>query len=67
MIYDLKGRLITTLESGTGMAGTYVSGAWNCEDDDGNRLVNGTYIYVVEATDGNDQVAHAKGKLSLVN
>lgn len=68
MIYDLKGRLLTTLESGKGTTtGTYVTGKWECEDDQGNKLPNGTYIYVIEAEDVDGSTHHGRSKLSIVN
>lgn len=66
LVYDLKGRLLITLDAGPGMAGTYVTGSWDCEDTAGNKLANGTYIYAVEAEDGNGQLSRAKGKLTIV-
>jgi thermitase len=68
MIYDLKGRLITTLESGSGATnGTYVTGSWDCTDDRGNKLPNGTYIYAVEAEKEDGGTSRGRGKLSIVN
>lgn len=68
IIYDLRGREVARLESGVGATtGTYVTDKWDCTNANGSKLANGTYIYVIKATDGNDEESIAKGKLAIVN
>lgn len=69
-IYDLRGRTVAILESNKGSTtsgGSFISGDWDCTDDQGNKLANGTYLYVVKAMDANDLETYAKGKLTIVN
>lgn len=69
IIYDLRGREVSRLTSGSSImtdGGIYKTGPWDCTDSHGNRLPNGTYIYTVKATDVNGGVQTARGKLAIV-
>lgn len=66
-VYDLKGKLAANIESGVGIAGTYITNPWDCLDDDGNKLPNGTYLYIVEATFDDNEIAVGKGKMAIIN
>jgi hypothetical protein len=48
-IYDIKGRLVRTLVSGSRTAGPY-SEAWNGKNDAGDEVSAGVYLYRLEAS-----------------
>ena len=43
-IYDITGRRVRTLVNEKKLPGYYIC-EWDCKDDDGSRVPNGTYIY----------------------
>jgi hypothetical protein len=47
-IYDIHGRLLTTLVNGTAKAGTYFA-SWSGHDESGNRMAPGAYFARIEA------------------
>lgn len=65
-IYDLKGREKVRIEADFSdpLPGTYTTGTWDCRDSNGNKLPNGTYLYVIKSDSFKTPV---KGKLTLLN
>jgi hypothetical protein len=65
-IYTLGGRLIKTLTT-SGVEGPFVRVPWDCRDEDGDQIGNGTYLYKVLArtVDGKFS-SEATGKLSIL-
>lgn len=69
IIYDLRGREVSRLTSGSSImvnGGTYRSGTWDCTDNSGKPLPNGSYIYTIKAIDVNGGTQKARGKLAIV-
>lgn len=69
LIYDLRGREVARLTSGGSImlnGGTYKTGEWDCTDSNGNPLPNGSYVYMIKATDVNGGIQKARGKLAIV-
>jgi hypothetical protein len=65
-VFTLSGRLIKTILA-YGLTDTFVKIDWDGLDDDGNRLANGVYLYmvVVSTVDGS-QTSQAIGKMAVV-
>jgi subtilisin family serine protease len=66
IIYDQRGRKITTREYGAGLAGNYVSPEWDLKTDDNKYLANGSYIYVVKVTSADGSVSYGRNVLTIV-
>ncbi|MCI0698857.1 M4 family metallopeptidase [candidate division KSB1 bacterium] len=64
-IYDIEGRLVTNLVSGTKTAGEHTL-RWNGLDGAGNRVANGVYLYRMEATSPAGAVTRLTKKLMMV-
>jgi hypothetical protein len=52
-IYDVTGRIVTTVVDDTQEAGRH-GVRWRCEDDDGNAVPSGTYFCRLQAGDFTD-------------
>ena len=64
-IFTIAGRLVTVLDGdtdGTSPAKEYNDAAWNGENDLGEEVVNGVYIYKIEAKI-NGRATNAQGKM----
>ncbi len=65
-IYDLAGRLVQNYENKVTSESTSIQFlTWDGSDQNGNRLRNGVYIYMLKITDINGNVAIQKQKLVL--
>jgi PKD repeat protein len=64
-VFDLSGRCVATLASGTQAAGEHVV-RWSGRDDAGNRVSSGIYFYRLEATMPNGAVTTLTKKLSVL-
>jgi PKD repeat protein len=64
-VFDLSGRCVATLASGTQAAGEHVV-RWSGRDDAGNRVSSGIYFYRLDATLPNGAVATLTKKLSVL-
>ena len=49
-IFDINGKLVTTLVSEQRAAGNHIV-KWNTSDKDGNRLTSGVYYYQMKVSD----------------
>jgi hypothetical protein len=64
-IYDVEGRLVTNLVSGTKIAGEHTV-RWNGLDGAGNRVASGVYLYRMEATSPTGAMTRLTKKLMMV-
>ncbi|GBR75605.1 putative protease [Candidatus Termititenax persephonae] len=65
LIYDSRGRKITTLAGDRGMAGVYITPEWDLQVD-GREVANGSYIYVVKVTTTDGEISYGRNVLSVV-
>jgi len=66
VIYTLSGKEVAQLEGGTGMAGFTYKVYWDCTNSGGQKLANGTYLYVITAFNRDGQTSVVTGKMSIV-
>jgi hypothetical protein len=60
-IYTVAGRLIRSLPEEEAMLGYNAGHIWNGEDQDGDRVANGVYLYkIIARADGKQAEAHGK-------
>jgi hypothetical protein len=65
-IYDLTGRLVTTIEDQSSNGGFYSSPyEWDGTNEGGSRLKGGLYIYRVNVKDSNGNADSSTGKLVI--
>jgi hypothetical protein len=65
-IFDLNGRLVTTLQQNNTSSGFYPSPIrWDGTSSAGNRLPGGIYVYRIQLHDGNGQSAFATKKIVI--
>jgi hypothetical protein len=65
VIYDVRGRLIKTLEAGKQAAGEHIV-RWDGRDSRGERVVSGIYFYRLEAVAENGTATSLTKKLMVV-
>jgi len=60
-VYTVAGRLIRTLREGQRPGGYNLSRPWRGEDEDGDQIANGVYLYkIIARADGQQTEAHGK-------
>lgn len=62
-IYALKGRLLKAFDEGEKAPNTEYTIEWSADDEDGNRVSNGIYIYkfTAKGSSGEDKITHVIG------
>ncbi|MGH7601195.1 MAG: PKD domain-containing protein, partial [bacterium] len=65
VIYDVRGALIKTLESGSRIAGEHIV-RWDGRDNRGERVASGVYFYRLDAVSDNGAATSLTKKLMLV-